>query len=376
MRALVVTTIIDTIEAFLLPHIDILLDSGYDVDIATNINVPTPDNIMNKCDNIYNIEFNRSPLSTDNVKAYKKIKNILNTKNYDIVYVHTPIASAITRLACKNIKNIKDINIIYFAHGFHFFEGAPIKNWIIFYPIEKYLSKFTDILITINKEDYERANKRFKAKKTVLLNGVGIDLKKIQEVIVGKEEKRKELGLKKEDIVLLSVGELNSNKNHIEVLKAINMIDNKENIKYLICGRGDKKQFLNNYIHENGLDNNVELLGFRNDIIEICKISDIFIFPSKREGLPVSVMEAMACGLPVICSNIRGNIDLIDDYGGKVVKKNNMNYYYEGIINLIKNPLARNRQGAYNLDKIKKFDKDEVLQELKLVINDIKRGNS
>lgn len=375
MRALVVTTIIDTIEAFLLPHIDILLDSGYDVDIATNINIPKPDDIKNRCDNIYDIEFNRSPLSTDNVKAYKKIKNILSTKNYDIVYVHTPIASAITRLACVNIKNAKNIKIIYFAHGFHFFKGAPIKNWIVFYPIEKYLSKFTDILITINKEDYERANKRFKAKKTILLNGVGIDLNKIQEIIVDKEEKRKELGLTKEDIVLLSVGELNSNKNHIEVLKAINMIDDKENIKYIICGRGDKERYLNNYIHENDLDNNIELLGFRNDIIEICKISDIFVFPSKREGLPVSVMEAMASGLPVICSNIRGNIDLIDDYGGKVVKKNNMNYYYEEILNLIKNPSARNRQSAYNLDKIKKFDKNEVLQELKLVINDIKRGN-
>lgn len=238
MKVLIVTTIINTIEAFLIPHINLMNEKAYTVDIATNTLGKDVVNISNVCNQLYEVPFSRNPLDGNNFKAYDRLKKIIRSNKYDMVYTHTPISSAITRLAFKDISNTK---IIYFAHGFHFFKGASLKNWIIFYPIEKYLSKFTDILITINKEDYERANRNFKANETILLNGVGLDIKKIQEIKVDKDIKRKELGLNKEDIVLLSVGELNENKNHIEVIKAIDMMKNKNNIKYLICGRGNKK---------------------------------------------------------------------------------------------------------------------------------------
>lgn len=362
MKALVVTTIINTVEAFLMPHINLLNDEGYIVDIATNICGKEIKDLDSLCNTITNIDFSRNPLSKSNIKAYEDIKSLIKKNNYDLIYVHTPIASAITRLACRDISNTK---IIYFAHGFHFFKGAPLKNWIIFYPIEKYLSRYTDVLVTINNEDYIRASKKLKANKTVMINGVGIDLDSIESVIVNNDNKRKELGLKKEDIVLLSVGELNANKNHIEVIKAIDMMKNKNNIKYLICGKGNKKDYLISFIKNHNLENNVKLLGYRNDIIELCKISDIFVFPSKREGLPVSVMEAMACGLPVICSDIRGNKDLIDKEGGLKVKKNNYEYYLDSINKLVENKSLRNRYGSYNLIKANEYNLDTVLEDVK-----------
>lgn len=369
MKALVVTTIINTVEAFLIPHINLLRDEGYTVDIATNTSGKEIKELDALSNNIMNIDFSRNPLSKSNYNAYKDINTVIKNNNYDLIYVHTPIASAITRLACRGISNTK---IIYFAHGFHFFKGAPLKNRIIFYPIEKYLSKFTDILITINKEDYERANRKFKSNETILLNGVGIDLRKIQEIKVDKDSKRKELGLNKNDIVLLSVGELNDNKNHIEVIKAIDIMKNKNNIKYLICGKGNKKDYLTSFIKDHKLENNVKLLGYRDDIIELCKISDIFVFPSKREGLPVSVMEAMACGLPVVCSNIRGNTDLIISHkGGLLVEENNFNNYLNNILFLTKDADTRKKYGYFNKEFVKKYDLYNVKTELKEVLKGI-----
>lgn len=369
MKALVVTTVINTVEAFLIPHINLLNNEGYTVDIATNICEKKISHLDVLCNNIMNIDFSRNPLRKSNIKAYKDIKSVIKNNNYDLIYVHTPIASAITRLACRDIRNTK---IIYFAHGFHFFKGAPLKNRIIFYPIEKYLSKYTDILVTINNEDYIRATKKLKANKTVMTNGVGIDLDKIESIFVNKDSKRNELGLKKDDIVLLSVGELNDNKNHIEVIKAIDMMKNKKNIKYLICGRGNKKDYLTSFIKTHKLENNVKLLGYRKDIIEICKISDIFVFPSKREGLPVSVMEAMACGLPVVCSNIRGNTDLIISHmGGLLVEENNFNNYLNNILFLTKDADTRKKYGYFNKEFVKKYDLYNVMTELKEVLKGI-----
>lgn len=367
MKALVVTTIINTVEAFLIPHINLLNNEGYTVDIATNTCEKKIKELDALCDNIFNIGFSRNLLSKSNIKAYKDIKSVIKNNNYDLIYVHTPIASAITRLACRDISNTK---IIYFAHGFHFFKGAPLKNRIIFYPIEKYLSKYTDILVTINNEDYIRATKKLKANKTVMTNGVGIDLDKIESIFVNKDSKRNELGLKKDDIVLLSVGELNENKNHIEVIKAIDMMKNKNNIKYLICGEGNKIDYLTSFIKDHNLENNVKLLGYRNDIIELCKISDIFVFPSKREGLPVSVMEAMACGLPVVCSNIRGSSDLIENKrGGSVVEHNYMRDYCTEITNLINNPLLIQKYGQYNRAKIKKYSLKNIIDDMRGILN-------
>ena len=286
-----------------------LLKEGYEVDVAFNIvSEVSPEIYENGC-KVYDVPFQRSPLSADNFRAYSALKKIITNEKYNIVHTHTPVASVITRLVCKNLKDVK---VFYTAHGFHFYKGAPILNWVIYYPIEKWLSKYTDVLITINKEDYALAKKSFKAGKVEYVTGVGLDIDKINNVKVDRKLKRKEIGVTEDCFLLVSVGELNKNKNHQAVIKALAQI-NDSNIHYLICGQGKLYKYLKDLSRKLGVDKQVHLLGYRKDIIEICKASDLFVFPSLREGLPVSLMEAMACGLPIVCSNIRGNSDLIEN---------------------------------------------------------------
>lgn len=365
MKILYVTTILNTVNAFLIPHIGTLIEQGHKVDVASNAIQSDNAKLLELGCEIYNVPFQRSPLKKDNINAYKQIKKIIFEKKYDVVHTHTPIASTITRLACKNIKNTK---VFYTAHGFHFFKGAPIINWLLYYPVERLLARYTDVLITINKEDYNRA-KRFKAKKVIYVPGVGLDISKFRDLLVDKSQKRKGIGVPDDSFVLLSVGELNKNKNHEVIIKAVAKLNN-HNIYYLICGQGPLENYLKQTIIELNIEKQVKLLGFRKDINEIYKAADVFVFPSYREGLPVSLMEAMASGLPVICSNIRGNTDLIEDgKGGYLVVPNDINGWSASIRKMI----SQNNKSMndVNIQNIQKFDLNHVLKQIKSVYSEI-----
>jgi len=356
MKILYVTTVLRTVNAFLIPHIKMLIDQGHKVDVASNTLKSDISRLLELGCEVFNVPFQRSPLKKDNINAYKLIKEILFTGDYDIVHTHTPIASTITRLACRNIEGVK---VFYTAHGFHFYKGAPFINWLIYYPIERFLSNYTDVLITINKEDYNRA-KKFNAKKLLYIPGVGLDISKFRDVIVDRIKKRREVGIPEDSFVLLSVGELNKNKNHEVVIKAIAKLKNPS-IYYIICGQGPLENYLKQIITELNLEKQVKLLGFREDVNEIYKAADVFVFPSYREGLPVSLMEAMASGLPVICSNIRGNNDLIEHgHGGYSVNPDDIDrwaVYIEKILNDKKSDL-----GIINQNSIQSFDISEILR--------------
>lgn len=309
-KVLFTATVVKThINVFHLPYLKWFKEQGYEVHVAAKNDFINEPCIIPNCDKYYDIKFARFPFSKVNIKAYKQLKKLIQENNYEIIHCHTPVAGVLTRLAARNNKNT---TVIYTAHGFHFFKGAPPLNWLIYYPVERFCARFTDKLITINKEDYERA-KRFSLRKNgkvYYVPGIGINLEKIQNLKVDIKQKKKELGMSENTLILLSVGELNKNKNHETVLQALSKLKDK-NFIYLICGRGVLKEYLERKIQELHIENKVKLLGYRNDVMEILKISDLFIFPSKREGLPVSVIEAMAAGLPVIASNVRGNRDLI-----------------------------------------------------------------
>ncbi len=309
-KVLFTATVVKThINVFHLPYLKWFKEQGYEVHVAAKNDFVNEPCIIPNCDKFYDIHFARFPFSKVNIKAYKQLKKIIKENNYDIIHCHTPVAGVLTRLAARNCKNT---TVAYTAHGFHFFKGAPLLNWLIYYPVERFCAMFTDKLITINKEDYERAKKFSLRKngKVYCVPGVGIDIEKIRNTKVDILQKKKELGIPEKIPVLLSVGELNKNKNHIVVLNALSKLKDKRFI-YLICGRGVLKECLEGKIKELGLNNTVKLLGYRNDITEILKIADLFIFPSEREGLPVSLIEAMAADLPAIASNVRGNRDLI-----------------------------------------------------------------
>jgi len=305
VKILYVTTISNTINAFLVPHIKFLIDKGHAVEIACRISQEFTHELVELGLFHHEISFNRRPLSRDNLRAYNSIKRLIKRNHYDVIHVHTPIASFLTRLATKRLKTTK---IIYTAHGFHFYKGASLLNWLLYYPIEKYLSKFTDVLITINQEDYARALKKFHSRKIVHIPGVGIKIKKFN-ITIDKDKKRNELAIPKEAFLILSVGELNKNKNHETVLRSLSEIKDNS-IHYAICGVGPLEYKLNKLAERKGLKNRFHLLGHRTDVNEIYKISDLFVMPSKREGLPVAMIEALLSNIPSIGSDIRGIRDL------------------------------------------------------------------
>lgn len=365
-KAMIIATVYSFVSHFEKNDIKILQELGYEIVVASSYEGykgELEDLNIEKLD----IPFTRSPISLKNIKAFFKLNKYLKENQVDLIHCHTPVGGVVGRMIGRWNKVSR---IIYTAHGFHFFNGAPKINWLIYYPIEKILSKFTDTLITINKEDYERA-KTFYAKKVEYIPGVGIDVEKIQNIEVDKEQKRKELGLSMDDIVLLSVGELSSRKNHITPIRALAEIKDK-NIKYLIAGVGALENYLKEEIKKLGLENQVKLLGYRKDIYELNKISDIFIFPSKQEGLPVALMEALACGLPVICSGIRGNRDLIGE------KKYCVNIYnievlQKEIKELINDKEVRIRIGRDNQKIVEKYDLKNVEKIMREIL---KRGSN
>lgn len=297
MKVLFIATVTRHIKSFHLPFLKWFKENGYEVHVASNGILR-----LENCDVFHQIDFARNPLSLQNIKSYFELKKIINENKYKIVHCHTPVGGVIGRLA--SIKQRKyGMKTIYTAHGFHFYKGSSIKMWVLFYPVEKILSYLTDTLITINHEDYYIA-KRFNAKKTYFVNGVGVDIKRYHPKEIKEQPSKRNL------TKILSVGELSKRKNHIVVLKALSKIKS-QNFVYYICGEGKLIDYLHNEIKLLGLQNKVELLGYRDDIPQLLNEADIFIFPSFQEGLPVALMEAMSSKKRIIASKIRGNTDLI-----------------------------------------------------------------
>lgn len=332
-KVLYITTVSRTINAFLTPHIEMLLDNGYEVDCACSIDKEIDSELLKKGVKLHNIPFSRNPLGINNIKAFKKLLEIQKVNNYDIVHVHTPIASIYGRLLKLKFKKLKTI---YTAHGYHFFKNGPKLGWILYYPIEKIMAKLTDVTININKEDYEITLEKLKPKKCYLLKGVGINLNLYKTLNDSqKKSKKEELKIKEDEFVIIMIAELNKNKNQIQLIKAIEVLKYEcPNIKVLFVGEGDKLEFLKKAAEN--INEKVIFLGFRNDINELINISDIGVLLSYREGLPRNIMELMANGKKVIATNIRGSKDLIsNDSIGKLIEVNDfentakaIKYYY------------------------------------------------
>ena len=363
-KAIIVTSVASMVDQFLLPSITLLQNMGYIVEVACNFETGSTcskekiENLKEKLSTLgvkyHHIDFARNVLSlSQHIKAYKQVKQILTNDQYELMHCHSPIGGLISRLACRKARK-SGTTVIYTAHGFHFYKGAPLKNWLLYYPVEKFCSYFTDTLITINKEDYALAQKKMRAKKIEYVAGVGIDLTKFGQNTVNNAEKRKELCIPSDATVLLSVGELNENKNHETVIRAIKDLD----AYYIIAGKGDLKEHLQSLIDELGLTERVKLLGFRTDVSELYRVADVYVLPSIREGLNVSVMEAMASGLPVVCGRIRGNTDLIDNNGGALFDPHSVDECKKAIIDVIGQ--NKNDLSVYNLEKVKTMSVEQV----------------
>lgn len=363
MKILYVTTISLTMNSFFKPHIEMLVREGHHVDIACNYNDLALDKLYDELGcAFYQIDFSRSPLSADNIKAYRQLKRVIEDGGYDVVHCHTPNAAVITRLVCRKYRRKNGLKVFYTAHGFHFYKGAPKLNWMVFYPIEKFCSRFTDKLITINTEDYELAKRNFKAKEVHYVPGVGVDLSRFENVQVDRAAKRREIGVPEDAFLLLSVGELNENKNHQVIIKALAKLNNP-NVHYAIAGVGNKREYLLELASKLGVSAQVHLLGYRKDIPELNHSADVFCFPSLREGLPVSVIEAMACGLPIICSRIRGSIDLINENGECLFESDNANDCAQALKNTLSGDMEN--MGFENKNNVYKYSVEEIISTMK-----------
>jgi glycosyltransferase involved in cell wall biosynthesis len=359
-KILIVSTVSRQFYLFEQGNIEVLKSLGYEVHAAANFS--DENERLNGLDIIrHPFDIQRSPFSFLNFKAYKQLKKIMKSEKFDAVHCHSPMGGVLGRLAAKSVGVS---SIIYTAHGFHFYKGSPLISWLAYYPIEKLLAKFTDVLVTINKEDY-RQGQKFKVKRVVYVPGIGLNTDKYQGVPVNKDIKRSELGLPIDAFVLLSVGELNKNKNHEVIIRALARIKS-QNIYYIICGQGSRKEYLKELSRKLGVEDKVRFLGFRNDLAEIYNVSDVFAFPSFREGLSVSLMEAMSAGLPIVCSSIRGNIDLIvDKQEGYLLEPNDIEGFAVSILELKEKKDVYISMGLRNVEKIKGFSKEVVLAKMK-----------
>lgn len=312
MKVLYVTTIIGTIEAFLIPHIKLLAELGHEVHIACNGAYSISAELSNLINKAYDVEFKRFPFEKENFTAYKKLKNIINLEKYDLVHTHTPVASFLTRLACKNAPNTK---ILYTVHGFHFYKGAPLKNWIIYYAMERLAARWTDVIITINNEDFQRAGKMpiRKNGKAYLIPGIGVDTDKFKPISQQqKNTLRKEYGFKEDDFLLIYAAELNRNKNQVFLINAIALLKERiPNIKLLLAGEGELKDEYISIVNSLNLSKEVIFLGFRKDLDRIIPMCDVGVSASQREGFGINVVEYSACGLPVVVSDNRGHREIV-----------------------------------------------------------------
>lgn len=374
-KALILASVASMIDQFNMENIKLLLERGYQVEVVCNCKVGNTisdervENLIQRLSDM-GVRVIHMPIPrkiTDIkgiVNSLKRVRHLCDENKYELLHCHSPIGSVVARLAVKNVRKKHMTKVIYTAHGFHFYKGAPKQNWLIFYPIEKVCSRWTDVLITINKEDYEFAKKHMNAERVEYIPGVGVDTKKFQLMNFDKIKKREELGIKQDNIMLFSVGELNQNKNQEVIVRAIAKLNNPL-IHYFIAGKGEKEDYLKNLASE--LNVNLHLLGYRTDIIELLNTADIFAFPSFREGLSVALMEAMAAGLPCVSSKIRGNVDLIEQDGGYLCSSNSVDEFEKCINILIEEKTVRKEKGEYNKKVMKNFDINRVNQKMERI---------
>ncbi len=307
-KILMTATVQSHIAQFHKPVIKMLQDMGHRVEVAARDNLNEKKNLtLTEPDAICEVNFCRSPFSFQVFPAYRQLKKVIHEGNYDIVHCNTPVAGILTRLACRKLRRQGKIQVLYEAHGLHFFKGGPKSGWLIWYPIEKFFSRFADMMVLINKMDYELVQEKFHAKKVRRIPGIGVNLSQFQDLGMGNI--RQELGLAEDTPIILSVGELNENKNHRTVIRALSLMENKA-AHYCIAGNGPLLQELTEWAKTAGVSDRVHFLGYRRDVPVLLKQADVFVLPSRREGLGMAAIEAMACGLPLVSSNRHG----INDY--------------------------------------------------------------
>ena len=367
MKKILVSSTNLMMRQFLVPHIKHMLENGYQVEIACSHvggRFEQLEEIFQGEVKIHQVNLCRNPTKPENVKGLKQLKKIIQDGRFDLIWTNEPVMGVMTRLAARPARR-RGTKVMYMVHGFHFWKGAPLKNWLVYYPVEWLSARWTDVLITINGEDYDLAKKHMHAKRVEYIPGIGIDTKRFAPDVLTSDEKtalRDALGLKAGEKMLLSVGELSVRKNHEVVIRALAELHDPL-IKYYICGEGDLRQKLVGLAEQLGLADSVFLLGYRGDISALCDCADLFVLPSLQEGVSVALMEALASKTPTVCSNIRGNNDIMPEramfspHSAQETAERIQEYLLQD----------RSEEIAKNYEKLQEYD----LQRVKPVLMDI-----
>ena len=370
-KVLLVATVQSHIAQFHQPLIEWLESEGHTVDVAARDNMAEKPSLhLAVSGTVYNIPFARSPFSLRNPGAYRALRKLIKTGEYDVVHCNTPVGGILSRMAARRLRKKGKLTVVYEAHGFHFFRGGSRKNWLLWYPIERWFSRYTDLLITINQMDFSLAKEKFKAKRVEHIPGVGLDLSRFESA--RKEASlREEFGLGEETRIVFSVGELNQNKNHRVILEALAHLDDPH-IHYFLAGDGPLREELEALARSLGIAENVHFLGYRRDIPSLLKNADVYAFPSLREGLGMASIEAMAAGLPLVTSDRHG----INDYSehGKTGFKyapHDARGFAEGIRTLLDDEAMREEMGEYNKAVSARFTIDASMARMKEIYGGI-----
>ena len=347
MKILLVATVQSHICQFHRPLVKMLHEHGCEVHVAARNNLAEKNGLkLDFVDRVFDVPFERSPFNKKNLSAYRQLKKIIDDGDYDVVHTNTPVGGIVGRLAARKARK-NGCQVFYTAHGFHFFQGGPKKSWLIYYPIEKFMCRYTDELITINEEDYQLAKKKFHVSVS-RIHGIGANTEKYFPVSDDEcAALRKELGFAQEQKVIICTGELNANKNQITAIHAMKQIVASEpNAVLLLAGNGPTHDDLENAIMELRLAKHVILLGYRTDLERYVKISDLVISCSKREGLGLNLVEGMLCKKPVVAAINRGHRELVQDgKNGYLVQALDTNMLAEKILSLLSNAQTRNAFG-------------------------------
>ncbi|TLS49398.1 glycosyltransferase family 4 protein [Paenibacillus antri] len=297
-------------QKFHIPFLRWFKEQGWEVHVAAKGKLSLP-----FVDEKFDMPFERSPFRASNFQAYRELRELINNGGYRIIHCHTPVGGGLTRLAAREARR-QGTHVLYTAHGFHFFKGAPWLNWAMYYPAERWLAKYTDCLITINEEDYRRAiERRFSAGRILRVHGVGVDIDLYRPVTKAQKTAFKERnGFLPEHILMFYAAEFNANKNQRLLIEAFALAKHEmPNAQLLLAGEGRLRASCEELAARLGVLDRVRFLGYRDDIADLLPMCDVALASSLREGLPVNIVEAMACGLPVLASRNRGHSELVAD---------------------------------------------------------------
>jgi len=361
MKKILITSTDLMMIQFLVPHVKYLAQNGFHVELACSEvggrMADVRDAVAGSARAIHTLRLERSPVSPRNFLGYGDLKRLLRQNRYDVIWTNEPVMGVVTRLAANRYRK-SGTKVAYMCHGFHFYKGSGKLNWLIYYPVERLMARLCDRIITINREDEQRAG-TFACRDVVRIDGIGVNLQRLQCSCTA-EDMRARLGIPEDAVMVVSVGELQHRKNHAVILRALAQLKNPA-VQYVICGRGALLEQLQTLARQLGIGQQVHFLGYRRDIPDIMNAADIYAHPSAREGLGIACLEAMAFGLPLVTSNIQGIPDYVENgVTGFLCDPQDVQRFAEHLQRLIADPKLRARIGATNLQRVKKYDVTQI----------------